>query len=247
MKGGTMSYGNPLFNEKSYQQALNRVHPSQAMTLQGTINKTFVLLFLCVISAMFAWKNATAWLNYITFLSFGTFIISMIIIFRKTAAPVLAPVFAIGEGLILGAISAKFNASYQGIVGQAITITLLVFGVMLFLYKSGIIKVTRSFVLGITAATGAIALFYLGSFLVGLFGVEVSYFTSTSSLSIAVNVGICLVAAFNFVMDFHFINQLTDQITAPKYMEWYAGFSLMVTLVWLYLEILRLLARTRDR
>ncbi len=242
-----MSHGNPLFNEKAYEQTLSRARVGEAMTLQGTINKTFALLFLCVVAGMFAWKNYQAIAGYTTFISIATFIVAMIVIFRKTSAPILAPVYAVGEGLVLGIISAAYNVTYQGIVAQAISITLLVFLLMLFLYKTGIIKVTRGFVIGIVAATGAIALFYLGSWIVGFFGVHVPYFTSTSNLSIGVNVVICIVAALNFALDFHFIDQLTTQVTAPKYMEWYAGFSLMVTLVWLYLEILRLLARTRDR
>ncbi|MBQ7908487.1 MAG: Bax inhibitor-1/YccA family protein [Elusimicrobiaceae bacterium] len=242
-----MSHGNPLFNEKAYEQTLSRARVGEAMTLQGTINKTFALLFLCVVAGMFAWKNYQAIAGYTTFISIATFIVAMIVIFRKTSAPILAPVYAVGEGLVLGIISAAYNVTYQGIVAQAISITLLVFVLMLFLYKTGIIKVTRGFVIGIVAATGAIALFYLGSWIVGFFGVHVPYFTSTSNLSIGVNVVICIVAALNFALDFHFIDQLTTQVTAPKYMEWYAGFSLMVTLVWLYLEILRLLARTRDR
>lgn len=242
-----MSQGNPLFNEKAYEQAVRNIRVEEAMTLQGTVNKTFALLFLCVVAGMFAWKNYQALAGYTTMIAIATFIVAMIVIFRKTSAPILAPVYAVGEGLVLGIISAAYNSAYQGIVGQAITITLLVFGLMLFLYKTGIIKVTRGFVIGVTAATGAIALFYLGSIVVGLFGVQVPYFTSTSGVSIAVNVFICIIAALNFAIDFQFIDQLTSQITAPKYMEWYAGFSLMVTLVWLYLEILRLLARTRDR
>ncbi|MBQ8843854.1 MAG: Bax inhibitor-1/YccA family protein [Elusimicrobiaceae bacterium] len=242
-----MSQGNPLFNEKAFEQTLSRGRVGEAMTLQGTVNKTFALLFLCVVAGMFAWKNYQALAGYTTMIAIATFIVAMIVIFRKTSAPILAPVYAVGEGLVLGIISAAYNSAYQGIVGQAITITLLVFGLMLFLYKTGIIKVTRGFVIGVTAATGAIALFYLGSIVVGLFGVQVPYFTSTSGVSIAVNVFICIIAALNFAIDFQFIDQLTSQITAPKYMEWYAGFSLMVTLVWLYLEILRLLARTRDR
>lgn len=242
-----MSQGNPLFNEKAFEQTLSRGRVGEAMTLQGTVNKTFALLFLCIVAGMFAWKNYQALAGYTTMIAIATFIVAMIVIFRKTSAPILAPVYAVGEGLVLGIISAAYNSAYQGIVGQAITITLLVFALMLFLYKTGIIKVTRGFVIGVTAATGAIALFYLGSIVVGLFGVQVPYFTSTSGVSIAVNVFICIIAALNFAIDFQFIDQLTSQITAPKYMEWYAGFSLMVTLVWLYLEILRLLARTRDR
>ncbi len=239
-----MPNGNPLFNENAFRQAMSRTEST--MTLQGTVNKTFFLLLMCTIGALLSWNHFQAVAGYTSLIAIVTFAIAMIVIFKKTAAPVLAPLYALGEGLVLGVISAAYNAQYQGIVGQAIAVTFLVFFIMLFLYKTRIIKVTRGLLIGITAATGAIALFYLGSMLLMLFGVNVGYFTSTSALSIGVNVVICAVAAFNFLLDFNFIDQMTSQYAAPKYMEWYAGFSLIVTLVWLYLEILRLLARTRD-
>lgn len=239
-----MPNGNPLFNENAFRQAMSRTEG--AMTLQGTINKTFFLLLMCTVGALISWNNIQAVAGYTSLIAIVTFAIAMIVIFKKTAAPVLTPLYALGEGLVLGIISAAYNAQYQGIVGQAIAITFLVFFIMLFLYKTRIIKVTNSLVIGITAATGAIALFYIISLLLSVFGVNVAYFGSTSALSIGINVVICAVAAFNFLIDFRFIDQLTSQVVAPKYMEWYAGFSLIVTLVWLYLEILRLLARTRD-
>ncbi len=239
-----MASGNPLFNEKAYQQAMNRTEA--AMTLQGTINKTFFLLLLCAIAGMIAFNRPalTAFMWPVTIL---TFVIALIVIFSKRTAPILAPVYALGEGFVLGGISAIYNAQYQGIVFQAVAITLLVFFTMLFLYKTRIIKVTRGLAIGIVSATSAIALFYVISFVLMLFGVNVSYFSSTSLLSIGINVVICGVAAFNFLLDFHFIDELTSQVSAPKYMEWYAGFSLLVTLVWLYLEILRLLGRVNSR
>ncbi len=239
-----MPNGNPLLNENAFRQAMSRTEG--AMTLQGTINKTFFLLLLCTIGALISWNNFQAIAGYTNLIAIVSFVIAMIVIFKKTAAAMLAPLYALGEGMVLGIISAAYNAQYQGIVGQAIAITFLVFFIMLFLYKTRIIKVTNSLVIGITAATGAIALFYIISLLLSVFGVNVAYFGSTSALSIGINVVICAVAAFNFLIDFRFIDQLTSQVVAPKYMEWYAGFSLILTLVWLYLEILRLLARTRD-
>ena len=239
-----MPNGNPLFNENAFRQAMSRTEG--AMTLQGTINKTFFLLLLCTIGALISWNNFQAIAGYTNLIAIVSFVIAMILIFKKTAAAMLAPLYALGEGMVLGIISAAYNAQYQGIVGQAIAITFLVFFIMLFLYKTRIIKVTNGLVIGITAATGAIALFYIISLLLSVFGVNVAYFGSTSALSIGINVVICAVAAFNFLIDFRFIDQLTSQVVAPKYMEWYAGFSLILTLVWLYLEILRLLARTRD-
>lgn len=240
-----MPNGNPLLNENAFRQAMSRTEG--VMTLQGTINKTFFLLLLCTIGALISWNNFQALAGYTSLISIATFAVAMILIFKKTAAAMLAPLYALGEGLVLGIVSAAYHAQYQGIVGQAIAITFLVFFIMLFLYKTRIIKVTNGLVIGITAATGAIALFYIISLVLSLFGVSIPYFGSTSVLSIAVNVIICAIAAFNFLIDFKFIDDTTSRIVAPKYLEWYAGFSLILTLVWLYIEILQLLARTRER
>ncbi len=240
-----MASGNPLFNEKAYQQAMNRTEG--LMTLQGTINKTFFLLLLCVIGGLIGYNHYQSLIGYFSLIAIASAVVAFFVTFKKTAAPMIAPVYSLGEGLVLGMISAAYNAQYQGIVAQAVAITLLVFFIMLFLYKTRIIPVTNGLVIGITSATGAIALFYVVSIVLSLFGVNLGYFTNTSTLSIVINIIICAVAAFNFLLDFHFIDELTSHLAVPKYMEWYAGFSLIVTLVWLYLEILRLLGRTNSR
>lgn len=242
-----MANGNPLFNEKAFSQTMNRAHTGGIMTLQGTLNKTFFLLLLCAVGGMLGFNHYQDLAGYYMLTGLAVFVVAMIIIFKKPTAPILAPVYAVGEGLLLGLLSAAYNVQYQGIVLQAISITMLVFLAMLFIYRTGIIKVNSTFIIAITAATAAIALFYLISLGLMFFGVNVAYFTSTSTFSIVINVVICLVAAFNFLIDFHFIDVMTSEITAPKYMEWYAGFSLLVTLVWLYVEILRLLGRSRNR
>lgn len=244
-----MAQGNPLFNEAAYQKTLQeqRVRIGEEMTLQGTINKTCFLLLLCVMGGILGFNHAATIGGLLTPCILIAFIVTMVVIFKKSTAPLLAPVYSFLEGIALGIISAFYQAQYAGIVGQAVVITLLVFGTMLFLYKTGIIKVNRTFILGVTAATGAIALFYLVSLGLMFFGINVPYFTSNSGLSIAINVFICIIAALNFGIDFEFINQMTSRPDIPKYMEWYAGFSLMVTLVWLYIEILRLLGRSRSR
>jgi uncharacterized YccA/Bax inhibitor family protein len=244
-----MANGNPLFNEKAYQRSIPQrgIRVGEQMTLQGTINKSFFLLLLCVMGGFMSWTHYATFAAYVLPIAIAAFIVAMIIIFNKTTAPFLASVYAFGEGLVLGIISAAYNALYQGIVAQAVLITLLVMGIMLFIYRTGIIKVNRTFVIGITAATGAISLFYLISLVLMLFGINVAYFSSNSGWAIAVNVFICIIAAMNFLIDFKFIDRLTSEVLAPKYMEWYAGFSLMVTLIWLYLEILRLLSRSHRR
>lgn len=242
-----MANGNPLFNEKAFTQTMSRAHTGGVMTLQGTLNKTFFLFFLCVVGGMLGFNHYQNLAGYYLPTGLAVAVVALIIICKKTTAPVLSPVYAFGEGLLLGLLSAAYNAQYQGIVLQAVSITLLVFFAMLFIYRTGIIKVNRTFIIAITSATAAIALFYLISLGLMLFGVNVAYFSSAGTLSIVINVAICLVAAFNFLIDFHFIDVMTSEITAPKYMEWYAGFSLILTLVWLYVEILRLLGRGRSR
>ena len=157
------------------------------------------------------------------------------------------PIYAFAEGLFLGAISAAYNAQFNGIVFNAVAATILVFLVMLFLYKTGIIKVTRGLMLTIFSATAAIALLYIGSWILSLFGVSTAYLTSSSPLAIGISVVVCLVAAFNFLIDFYFIDHMTDSYTTPKYMEWYSAFGLMVTLIWLYIEILSLLGKFQRR
>ena len=243
-----MASGNPLFNEQAYEKAISRAQRSEGvMTLQGTINKSFFLLFLCMIGGVLGFQHYQTWGNFVIPIAFVCFALATTVIFAKKTAPLLAPFYSFGEGLTLGMISAAFNTLYAGIVGQAVTITLLVFLLMLFIYKTGIIPVTHSFAIGVTVATGAVALFYLGSLVLMLFGVNVSYFTENSTTNLVVNIVICCLAALNFLLDFKFIDTLTSEVAAPKYLEWYAAFSLMITLVWLYLEILRSLGRGRSR
>lgn len=242
-----MANGNPLFNESAFEQTMNRAEAGGVMTLQGTINKTFFLLLLCVIGALISWNRPQVFDGYLTLIAIACFAVAVVIIYKKTTAPMLAPLYAIGEGLLLGVISAVYNAQYQGIVAQAVGITFAVFFVMLFLYRTKIIVPTRRFVIGVVSATGGIALFYIVSMALSLFGVGTSFLNSSSPLSIAISVFICIIAALNFILDFSFIDQLTSNYAAPKYMEWYAGFSLLVTLIWLYLEVLRLLGKTRSR
>lgn len=243
-----MASGNPLFNEKAYENTISRTQRSEGvMTLQGTINKSFFLLFLCMVGGFLGFQHYQTWGNFVMPIALVCFALAMTVIFAKKTAPLLAPFYSFGEGLTLGMISAAFNVLYAGIAGQAVTITLLVFLLMLFIYKTGIIPVNRGFIIGVTVATGAVALFYLGSLVFLLFGVNVSYFTENTTTNLVINIVICVIAALNFLLDFKFIDTLTSEVSVPKYMEWYAAFSLMVTLVWLYLEVLRALGRGRSR
>lgn len=237
---------NPTLSESAFKRALTD-QPVQPMTLQGTINKSFFLLFICMLGAFVSWTHPAAWAPFITPIALVAFVVALIISFKQNLAPMLSPVYALLEGLCLGTISALYNAESEGIVFNAVAITILVFLVMLTVYRLEIIKVTRSLMIGIFSATAAIAVLYLGSWILSLFGVSTAYLTSSSPLSIGISVVVCIVAAFNLLMDFHFIDKMTQMYRAPKYMEWYAAFGLLVTLVWLYIEILRLLAKSKRR
>lgn len=238
---------NPVFNAEAFERAQNSARAVQPMTLQGTINKSFLLLFICLIGAMFGWQNPfliakAMWI----FLIAGT-VLALFISFKPRSAPFLAPVYAFIEGLCMGLISLAFNKEFPGIVLQAVFVTLAVFLVMLTLYKTKIIQASRGFVIGVLSATCGVALFYLVCMVLMLMGVNVSFLTGSSRLAIVINLVICIVAAANLVLDFNFIDKMTSSYVAPKYMEWYAGFGLLVTLVWLYLEILKALGKSRRR
>lgn len=258
---------NPMFNENAFKRAKAQHQAGYAqeefnepmhlvrgadtaattMTLQGTINKTFFLLLICVVGGMMSWTNPQAWLSYTWLIAIGALGIALWTAFKPAVSMFTAPIYAFLEGTLLGAISALYNAQWNGIVFNAVAITVLVFFFMLMLYRFQIIRVTSGLAKGIFAATLAVCVLYIGSWILSLFGVSTAYLTSSSPLSIGISVVVCIVAAMNFLLDFEFINQMTDKYAAPKYMEWYAGFSLLVTLVWLYLEILRLLGKSRSR
>ena len=239
---------NPMLNEHAFERAkIEAARPAQTTTIQGTINKTFFLLFLCVIGGMISWANPQTWAPFSWLIFIGAFVLALVTSFKPTLSPILAPIYAFLEGLFLGGFSAAYNAQFNGIVFNAVAATILVFFIMLFVYKMGIIKVSRSLIMTVFCATGAICVLYLGSWILSLFGVSTAYLTSSSPLSIGISVVVCLVAAFNFLVDFYFIDKMTSQYTAPKYMEWYGAFGIMVTLIWLYIEILSLLAKTQRR
>ena len=238
---------NPMFNEAAFERAQESARAVQPMTLQGTINKTFCLLFLCVVGAMFTWTHPQISGLAMGLSAIGAFALAMVTSFKPSISAFTAPIYALLEGVLLGAISAQYNAQFKGIVFNAVAITFLVFFAMLFIYRTKIIKVSRGLMIGIFSATLAICVLYIGSFILSLFGVSTAYLTSNSPLSIGISVVVCIVAALNFLLDFNFIDEMTSRFAAPKYMEWYAAFSLMVTLVWLYIEILQLLAKSQKR
>lgn len=240
-----MRTANPALNAKTFQVA---EAGSAAMTIQGTVNRTAVMLALLFAATMFTWNPAAPQTgsSWILAGGIGGFIIALITIFNKKAAPVTAPLYAICEGLMLGGISSMFERMYPGIVVQAILLTFGTLGALLVAYTSGLIKPTENFKLGVAAATGGIAIFYLISMVMGFFGHTPGVITSATPAGLIFSGIVVVVAALNLVLDFDFIEQGAAR-GAPKYMEWYAAFGLMVTLVWLYLEILRLLSKLNRR
>jgi uncharacterized YccA/Bax inhibitor family protein len=243
--------GNPGLNEKTFA-GLPRATVGEAMTLQGTINKSFLLLLVLMGTALYPWSlymssgnPADVTVPMLVGL-FGGLILALIISFKATMAPVLAIPYAALEGLAIGGISAVFERRYPGIAIQAVGLTFAVMAALLLAYTTRLIRVTQTFRSMVVGATLGIALFYMVSMVLGLFHVNVGLLTGVSTLSIVVSLVIVGVAALNLVLDFDMIETGVSQ-GAPRYMEWYSAFGLLVTLVWLYMEMLRLLSKVRQR
>jgi uncharacterized YccA/Bax inhibitor family protein len=223
-----------------------------SMTLNGTVNKTGILLILAVASAAFTWNQFAATHNPASVSLemlvgvFGGFIFALVTIFKREWAPVTAPIYALLEGLFLGAISAMLDLRYPGIAIQAVGLTFGTLCVLLAAYSTGMIRVTDKLRLGIVAATGGICLFYLVEMVLGMFGVHFVAINGSGPIGIAFSLFVVGIAALNLVLDFDIIEQGVRN-GSPKYMEWYGAFGIMVTLVWLYLEMIRLLSKLRSR
>ena len=252
-----MRTANPALNNKVFTDARRRAGTDTGtMTINGTVHCTLILMSVVMVTAYLSWQNSFTPGQYgegATFTpspwmmigGFGGFIVAMATIFKKTWAPFTAPLYAALEGIFLGGISASFEAMYGGIVAQAILLTLGTLVALLLAYRTGLIKVTENFRLGIVAATGGIMVVYLISMVMNMFGSTVPYIHTSGPIGIGFSLVVVVIASLNLVLDFDFIEK-GEAAGAPKYMEWYAAFGLLVTLVWLYLEMLRLLAKTRD-
>jgi uncharacterized YccA/Bax inhibitor family protein len=222
-----------------------------AMTVRGTVNKTFLLTVILLIAGYIPWNMAvsgnTQYLGALMITGMiGGLVVALITAFKKEYAAITAPLYAALQGLAIGGISVLFEMRYPGIVLQAIMLTVAVLVALLLAYTSGYIKATENFKLGVVAATGGIMILYLASFVLGFFGIQMNFMHDSSPLSIGISVVVVIIAALNLVLDFDFIENGAEA-GAPKYMEWYAAFGLMVTLIWLYIEILRLLAKLQER
>ncbi|MBX9693395.1 MAG: Bax inhibitor-1/YccA family protein [Cyanobacteria bacterium] len=251
--------GNPALNTKTFEKFKEennidgRLTTGERMTLQGTVTKCYMLLATTVACGAITWYYAFVAHNtelifpWTLFAAAAGFILSLIIIFNQRLAPTLALFYAAFEGLFLGGISAHYESSYPGIVMQSVGLTAGVFFALLMAYTSRLIKPTENFKLGVVAATGGIAIFYILSLLaMAIFHFQIPMLHEGTPIGIAFSVFVVIVAALNLVLDFDFIEAGTES-GAPKYMEWYAAFGLLVTLIWLYLEMLRLLSKLRSR
>jgi uncharacterized YccA/Bax inhibitor family protein len=223
----------------------------ETMTLSGAVNRTILLLVLLVFSASWTWRifyaqGPQAITGWIWAGVLGGLGVAVLTVFKPAWSPALAPAYAVVEGLAIGGISAFFEARFPGIVIQAVILTFGTLFALLLAYRSGLIRATENFKLGVISATGAIFFVYMIAFFGrALFGWRMPFIHESSPIGIAFSVFVVIIAALNLVLDFDFIEKGDGK--APKYMEWYAAFGLLVTLVWLYLEILRLLAKTRRR
>ena len=245
-----MRTSNPALNERAFQG--ERAVLGDTMTLQGTVNKTGVLLICVIATAAWTWNlflhsHSPQTVMPLAILGgIGGLIVAMVTIFKKQWAGITAPIYALLEGLVLGSISAILEVRFPGIAIQAVSLTFGTLVILLLAYRSGLIAVTEKFRLGIIAATGGIALFYIVEIVLGFFGIHFTAINGSGVIGIGFSVFVVIIAALNLVLDFDFI-ETGVRVGAPKYMEWYGAFGLMVTLIWLYFEILRLLSKIRSR
>lgn len=238
---------NPIFRTSAFEE----VARGGELTFQGVLNRCFVLLALVVLFGVYGFMTTSIvpggnGTGAILIWSLLAFVLAMVISFKPTVSPVLAPIYAATEGLFLGAVSKMFEMFYHGIVFQAVLLTFALMLAMLVLYRLNIIKVTDKFAMILCSAILGIVLFRLGMFVLSLFGVRMPSMLSYGPVAIALSVGVVIIASLSLLLDFERI-RVVSLGGMPKYMGWYAAFGLMVTLVWLYLETLRLLSRIRDR
>ena len=233
---------NPAFT-KNFTSSFDSIPISERMTLDGAVNKTGILLGLCFAGAFVGWNIPVPAIPS----AIIGFILALVTIFRSPSkAGSTAPLYALVQGIFLGGITLMFESQFDGIAIQAIGLTFGILASLLVCYKSGLILPTENFRLMLGAAIGGIMILYLINFVMSFFGSTLSFLTSNSPMSIGISFGIVAVASFSLVLDFDFIEEGAEK-GMPKYMEWYGAFSLMVTLIWLYLEIIRLLAKMRSR
>ncbi|NGX58639.1 MAG: hypothetical protein K940chlam3_01547 [Chlamydiae bacterium] len=246
-----MRSANPSLTQGTFSSMRQYASAGNVMTIGGTVVKTLILLLCVLVTAGFTWnlyfqtgnaQSVTPWL----FLGvFGGLISAVVTIYKKEWAGITAPIYALFQGLFIGGISSIFEAQYPGLVFQAVSLTFGTLAVMLFAYESGLIKATEKFKLGVVAATGAVALVYFVSIIFSFFGVNFGFIYGSGIAGIGFSLIVVGIAALNLILDFDVIEK-GAAAGAPKFMEWYGAFALMVTLIWLYIEMLRLLSKLRS-
>jgi uncharacterized YccA/Bax inhibitor family protein len=246
-----MRTANPALNENTFLNVHDQAYGGQTMTIEGTVSKTGILLMLVMATAAFTWRGylngAEQVMIWMIGGIIGGLIFAIITSFKPAIAMYTAPAYALCEGLALGGISAQAQVmSGQAIVIQAVALTFGILLALLVVYRLGLIKATENFKLGVAAATGGIFLAYIATMVLGLFGVSVPFIHESGMIGIGFSLFVVVIASLNLVLDFDFIENGAER-GAPKYMEWYGAFGLMVTLIWLYLEILRLLSKLQSR
>jgi uncharacterized YccA/Bax inhibitor family protein len=240
--------GNPALSEKLLQKS-GRLLSGEAMTAKGTMNKFGFLMLMVIATSVFTWNAFMGGQNvqgYMWTGAIGGLIVALVIVFKQNLAPYLAPAYALFEGLFVGGISAMMQSMYDGIVMQAVVLTFGTIISMYFLYQFRIIQATERFRSVVVAATMGIAVFYLIAMVLGMFNINIPFLHQGSMLGIIFSLVVVVVAALNLILDFNMIEE-GEAMGAPKHMEWYGAFGLLVTVVWLYIEILRLLSKLNSR
>jgi uncharacterized YccA/Bax inhibitor family protein len=261
---------NPALNDKAFERAIEAeagwaagtlttdrpaappVERTDTMTVNGTVWATAALLVLVVAAGIYGWNSVevvsetVSWPGWMFPLALVAFGVAIVTCFKPHLARFTAPVYALLQGAFLGAISAVYDAAWDGIVLQAVSLTIGVFAVMLFLYATRIIKVTERLRMGVIAATGAIVLVYVVNLVLSLFDASVPFLHDSGPVGILISLVIVGVAAFNLLLDFDFVERGVAA-GAPRQLEWYAAFGLVITIIWLYLELLRLLGKLQGR
>jgi uncharacterized YccA/Bax inhibitor family protein len=242
---------NPAFAQNTYTVNGVAAGYGPSMTVTGTVNKAGILLICVCLTAAWTWNqfftNGPAVVGGYTMIgAFGGFIAAMVTIFKKEWSPITAPIYALLEGLLLGSLSAMLELRFHGIAIESVALTFGTCFCMLLAYRTGLIQPTQRFMLGVVAATGGIAVLYFVSMILGLFHIQIPGIFGSGPVGVLFSVAVVIVAALNLILDFAVIEDGAHR-GAPKYMEWYSAFGLMVTLVWLYLEIIRLLSKLRDQ
>jgi len=243
---------NPALSTEVFTKAKRVDESSEVMTINGTVNKAALLGLMVLTSSLITWnlyqetQDFLLIKPYVIGGSIAAFIVALVIIFNNTTAPYLSPIYCGLKGLALGGLSAFMEAKFPGIVLQSVILTFGILFSLLTIYRLGIIKATENFKLIVASATAGIAIYYIASLAGGFFGFELPYIHDNSTGGIIFSLFVVVIASLNLVVDFDFIEKGAES-KSPKYMEWYAAFGLMITIIWLYLEILRLLAKSRSK